>query len=117
MEMRSCVPLLLSRTSRTKAVFFRTKEKNKDRAFMFCETEKGWLTMWSLQRKIIIIYSFWLIPRDDNASTTHSIPMFWGHARAVVDIEVQSSRSGDCSSLCHYQDELRQVTMNVMELK
>lgn len=51
MKMRSRVPLLLSGTSRTKAVFFRKKEKNKARALMFCETNKqikGWLTMWSL---------------------------------------------------------------------
>lgn len=54
MKMRSRVPLLLSGTSRTKAVFFRKKEKNKARALMFCETNKqikGWLTMWSLYKE------------------------------------------------------------------
>lgn len=39
-EMRSCVPLLLSGIVRTKAVFFRKNQKNKARAFMFCETKK-----------------------------------------------------------------------------
>ena len=59
-EMRSCAPLLLSRQQEQRQCFSQRKPKNRARAFMFCETKRGWLVTWHLQRKIII--STWLIP-------------------------------------------------------
>lgn len=52
------------------SVFQKESEKQSQGIYVLWN-KKGWLTMWSLQRKIIIIYSTWLIPGVTVFQSTH----------------------------------------------